>query len=207
MTVKIGSFTRPIGHRTIKLVQHADQTDSLVAGDVVQSWGHVCEWDKDCVSELQAKAYVSSHDQKMLIRLRRHYSWRQEADPVCDEALEILFPGNSSSTGADLFAALEQHVRTASSEDGAQVFYDTFSQTPPPDLCVTEEQYKIAAIFFLDHAVQISQALSYYSLAGGFARCGLLQCYRSVIMLTLHPQPTNCPHTSRCILPRPSRRA
>lgn len=100
--------------------------------------------------------------------------WRQHADPLCDEALGILFPGTSSSTGIDLFTALKQHTESTRSEDAAWLFYDTFSQIPPPDLCVTEEEYKVAVAFFLDHAVQISQALSYYSLAGGFARCNLL---------------------------------
>lgn len=82
----------------------------------------------------------------------------------------MLFPGNTSSTGIDLLTALERHMEASSSEDAAQIFYDTFAEPPPPDLCVTEEEYQMASAFFLDHAIQISQALSYYSLAGGFAR-------------------------------------
>lgn len=111
---------------------------------------------------------------KTYTRLRRYHRWRQHADPLCDEALGILFPGTSSSTGIDLLTALEQHTESKSSEDAAWLFYDTVSQIPPPDVCVTEEEYKTAVAFFLDHAIQISQALSYYSLAGGFARCHLL---------------------------------
>lgn len=62
MAIKIGSFSRPVEQRKIKVVQHADQTDSLVAGDIVQSWGHIAEWGEECVSKTQATAYVSSFD-------------------------------------------------------------------------------------------------------------------------------------------------
>lgn len=175
MTVQIGSFSGPIERRKINLVQHEDQTDSLLTGDLVQSWGHTWEWGENCVSKNQATAYASLFFLlEIYMRLRRYHRWRQHADPLCDEALGILFPGISSSTGVDLFTALKQYTESTSSEDAAWLFYDTFSQIPPPDICVTEEEYKIAVAFFLDHAVQISQALSYYSLAGGFARCNLL---------------------------------
>lgn len=99
------------------------------------------------------------------------YNPRQEADSLCDDALGTLFPGSTSSTGVDLFSALEDHVHNDDTQGDARIFYETYTQEPPSDLCVTEEEYTVAVNFFLDHAVQIAQALSYYSLAGGFARC------------------------------------
>lgn len=64
MTITIGKFSHTIEPKTIKLVQHSDQTDSLAPGDIVQSWDHITEWDESCVSDKQAKVYVpSSHSE------------------------------------------------------------------------------------------------------------------------------------------------
>ena len=91
-------------------------------------------------------------------------------DPLCDAALETLFPTASSSIGKDLLASLEQYVADNPGPNPAREFLDEVSQIPPGIIQVSEEDVEIGQAFFLDYAIQIMQALLHYSLAAGFAR-------------------------------------
>jgi hypothetical protein len=82
----------------------------------------------------------------------------------------VLFPSSSSSIGVDLFGRLEEHAKKASSGDAARVFYETLLQPPPSDLSASAQDVAMAAKFFLDNSAQIAQGLSFFGLAGGFAR-------------------------------------
>lgn len=91
-------------------------------------------------------------------------------DPLCDAALETLFPTATSSVGKDLLASLEQYVADNPGRNHASVFLDEVSQAPPAGIQASEEQVELGQAFFLDYAIQIMQALLHYSLAAGFAR-------------------------------------
>ncbi|KAI0336605.1 hypothetical protein GY45DRAFT_1349875 [Cubamyces sp. BRFM 1775] len=98
-------------------------------------------------------------------------SWRDLADPLCDDALRQAFNSPSSSVGKDLLRSLEEHAAASSHKPKAvQEFLDTVQQEPPPGLLASEEEVVLAQEFFLDNSIQIMQALLHYSLAGGFAR-------------------------------------
>jgi hypothetical protein len=155
-------------------IKHLDgpgDTRSLQNGDLVEAFGHVFTWCNDCVTT----AIVERSVQRMRNDAAHcpSYSWRFEADPLCDAALRDLFPnGLSSANGVDLFAQLEAFVDGSHPEsDSAAVrFWKAVNEHPPDIIKASVEQINLARTVFLDHAVQIMQALLYYSLAGGFAR-------------------------------------
>lgn len=99
--------------------------------------------------------------------------WRTMGDPLCDAALEVLFPNPHASVGKDLYAVLSEYVSQRSelsSHDPVQAFWEAIHVAPPEDIAVTDEEVAVAQAFFVDHAIQIMQALLNYSLAAGFAR-------------------------------------
>jgi hypothetical protein len=94
-------------------------------------------------------------------------------DNKCDAAIEAIFEEYSSSVGRDLLQSLLEHAEKHPERDAATAFLHEISQAPPPDICLHSQDVELARPFFLDHAVQITQALLHYSLAAGFARLGL----------------------------------
>lgn len=96
--------------------------------------------------------------------------WRTQGDPLCDAALQEIFSSPSSSVGHDLLSSLESFVSAHPGQGPARDFLEHVSQIPPAEIAITEDQVHIAQNFFLDHGIQIMQALLHYSLAGGFAR-------------------------------------
>ncbi|TFY82912.1 hypothetical protein EWM64_g1096 [Hericium alpestre] len=172
MPIVIGQIPRTglVGRR-VRRIHHSEETKDLLSGDLVESWGHICVWDENCVGEDVAKR------------------WRQEGDETCDEALRTLFPNSSSSTGVDLLSALEDHKhRNPNVDDPAVSFLDSLSEPPPEEFRISEYEYRIATEFFLDHAIQIVQSLLYYSLAGGFASARIVKTLHAVSYLVPHGQ-------------------
>ncbi|TFY58433.1 hypothetical protein EVG20_g8151 [Dentipellis fragilis] len=175
MPIAIGHLSIPQSNhgRVYRPVKDSEETRNLQPGDIVESdWGHIFEWDSSCVSEEVVQR------------------WRQEGDKRCDEALKALFPDPSTHAGKDLLAALEEHGKARGSNDidPAFFFLDAIYEQPPDDLCITEQEYRIASDFFLDYAVQIAQALLYYSLAGGFASPRIVKTLHAVSYLVPHGQ-------------------
>ncbi|KAA1478715.1 hypothetical protein DENSPDRAFT_695692 [Dentipellis sp. KUC8613] len=173
MSITIGSLSRSNDGRVYRPVKDSEETRTLQIGDVVESrWGHIFEWDSSCVSEEVVQR------------------WRQEGDRKCDEALKTLAPDPSTHAGKDLLAALEKHdeARDPSGFDPALCFLDAIYERPPDDLCMTEQEYRTATNFFLDYAIQIAQALLYYSLAGGFASPRIVRTLHAVSYLVPHGQ-------------------
>lgn len=74
------------------------------------------------------------------------------------------------STGKDLLHSVECYANDNPSSSAAAAFLNAVSEPPPSDIQASEEDIAIAQLFFIDHSIQIMQALLYYSLAGGFAR-------------------------------------
>ena len=110
-------------------------------------------------------------------------SWRDLADPVCDDALRQAFNSPSSSVGRDLLRTLEEFAATSGPNTQAiRAFLNEVQREPPPGLLASEEEVVVAQDFFLDNSIQIMQALLHYSLAGGFARQALI---------SVASQPTN----------------
>jgi hypothetical protein len=95
----------------------------------------------------------------------------QQGDSLCDQAIEELTQ-QSSLTGIDLYAALESHINQHGREPSCSAFqfWESVHQLPPDSIRVDERGLQLGRELFLDNAIQISQALLYYSLAGGFAR-------------------------------------
>ena len=154
----------------IKYVSDIRDARDLRDGDVVSFLGHIGRWDThDCVSEEICISYVLSHkiDICMLILSPR---WRKRGDPLCDAALETIFPNAKTSVGKDLLSALEEYVSANPDPNPASAFLDEVSRPPPSNLQATEDEIETAQAFFLDYAIQIMQALLHYSLAAGFSR-------------------------------------
>lgn len=99
-------------------------------------------------------------------------------DPLCDAAIDTLFPTATSSVGKDLLASLEQYVADNPGQNHARLFLDEVSQAPPCGIQVSEEEVELGQAFFLDYAIQIMQALLHYSLAAGFARYAIHRLIR-----------------------------
>ncbi|KAI0031601.1 hypothetical protein K488DRAFT_9880, partial [Vararia minispora EC-137] len=133
-------------------VHRTGDTLGLKEGDTIQVWNRVLEWDGDCVTAAMADR------------------WSRESDPLCDAALDALFPKGTSSIGTNLFNTLEEHARVAPVDDPARVFFEALLQNPPPELCASPQDVTIASDFFLENSAQIGQGLSFFGLAGGFAR-------------------------------------
>ncbi|EMD34646.1 hypothetical protein CERSUDRAFT_116818 [Gelatoporia subvermispora B] len=156
----------------IKHISHASEVEALSSGEIVEFYGYVVRWDDDCVSSSLCA------------------TWRTQGDPLCDAALEDIFPNSSASVGKDLLEALETYVAAHSEErSAARAFLDEVSRVPPTDLEVKPEEAELARELFLDNAVQIMQALLHYSLAGGFASPRIVRTLQAVSYLV--------PHTSR----------
>ncbi|KAI0062813.1 hypothetical protein BV25DRAFT_623323 [Artomyces pyxidatus] len=151
--------------RPIIRAQQSEDTIHLRNGDLIEVWGNIIEWDDDCVT------------------LEMSESWRHEGDPLCDAAVDLLWPNLFTGAGADLLAVLEAHVAEHPVVDAAHVFLKAVSQRPPEDICATESDIRTACEFHLDHILQISQALMYFSLVGGFASPRIVQTLHSVSYL------------------------
>ena len=85
------------------------------------------------------------------------------SDPLADAALSAIME-HGRVEGMDLFASLSQH----DSDPRVQALL-TSACNVPPDIAASPTQIMEAQAFFARHAVQISMALLYFSLAGGFA--------------------------------------
>ena len=104
--------------------------------------------------------------------INRYYRWTNEGDPLCDTALDLLFPRQTSPIGVDLLARLQAYCEAGGREYAEDPAYTLYSSLlhPPHDLCATPEEITLGGDFFLDYAPQIAQSLAFFSLAGGFAR-------------------------------------
>ncbi|KAI0747158.1 hypothetical protein C8Q80DRAFT_1220314 [Daedaleopsis nitida] len=152
MTFYVGQI-RPFHPSEVKHISSEEDLKSVVQGDIIETLGHLTQWDEDCVP------------------VKLCESWRQIGDPVCDAALREVFPQPSATVGKDLLQALKDHVASNTGKyPAAEAFLDQVLQTPPAGLSATEEEVIIAQELFIDDSVQIMQALLHYSLAGGLAR-------------------------------------
>lgn len=102
--------------------------------------------------------------------LRAMARWRSIGDPLCDDALQVVFESSSSSIGKDLLATLEHYAAANPGDSAVHTFLRQVSQHPTPGLQVTAQEAELAQELFLDNSVEFNQALLHYSLAGGFAR-------------------------------------
>ncbi|KAJ3844134.1 hypothetical protein EV361DRAFT_791650 [Lentinula raphanica] len=139
-----------------KIISRSTDSLALENGTTFQVFGRTAIWDKHCV------------------RRETALRWRTIGDPLCDAAIQELFPDRVYS-GADLLQCLESSTGSSHrSEDSTtsssvQRFWDAIHEHPPMNIRASREQVEVARSFFIDHSVQIMQALLYYSLAGGFA--------------------------------------
>ncbi|KAF5370813.1 hypothetical protein D9758_001860 [Tetrapyrgos nigripes] len=150
----------------VRTVLHSSDTLDLQEGDVVHAFGHKSfAWDADCVDEATA--------------LR----WRSQSDPLCDDALKCLFD-NTSPNGVDLFDRLVACVGKEEDPNSALGrFYASVCEVPPPGIRATDVQVEMGRAFFIDHSIQILQALLYYSLAGGFASPRIVRTLQKISYL------------------------
>ncbi|KAI0371402.1 hypothetical protein BV20DRAFT_203668 [Pilatotrama ljubarskyi] len=153
----------------VRHIRHSEETRTLRPGDIVETFGHVFEWDQDCVP------------------IELCESWRGVGDPLCDDALRQAFAGPSSSVGKDLLQTLEQRADIQDDQSEAiRTFVDEIHQAPPSGIMATEEEVALAQAFFLDNSIQIMQALLHYSLAGGFASPRIVRTLAAVSYLVPH---------------------
>lgn len=91
---------------------------------------------------------------------------------MCDDAISEIFSSGVSPAGQDLYSLLESFVTSKGNDlsSSAVLFWQDLHRLPPIGIQVSDKDTVLAQQFYLDCAVQISQALLYYSLAGGFAR-------------------------------------
>ncbi|KAF5389394.1 hypothetical protein D9757_004282 [Collybiopsis confluens] len=166
-----------------QVINRAEDTLSIEFGNTFQIFGRRAVWDQHCVQRETALRQVSlEHYISMshIVLLR----WRNEGDPLCDNALQELFP-DGIFHGSDLFQRLE----SAHTDEGSATarFWDSIHEYPPESIRITEKQVNLARTFFIDHSIQIMQALLYYSLAGGFASPRIVRTLHRVSYLI----PTN----------------
>ncbi|KIJ38929.1 hypothetical protein M422DRAFT_68961 [Sphaerobolus stellatus SS14] len=164
MVYYIGSFSHPINQQEIIHIQDPAQTESLRAGDVIERWDHVLEWDENCLKASQLE------------------EWRGTGDPLCDEALKSMFPSSSSSVGIDLLKRLEEDAQT-NPQGPSKAFLDHAMRLPPDDIAASKEEILLAQTFYLRHSVAIMQSLMHFSLAGGFASPRITRVLQSVSYL------------------------
>ncbi|KAI1789447.1 hypothetical protein LXA43DRAFT_974282 [Ganoderma leucocontextum] len=145
---------RPFRPSEVKHVASFEDMKDIVYGDIVETFGHVVEWDHDCVPVELCE------------------SWRLMGDPVCDGALREVFTSPTASVGQDLLQAVQSHAAATSHEEApaTHAFLDEVFRRPPPGIAATEEEVTLARQLFIDDSVQIMQAMLYFSLAGGLAR-------------------------------------
>ncbi|KAL0576428.1 hypothetical protein V5O48_005564 [Marasmius crinis-equi] len=156
-------LNKPINH-----VLHTSDTRDLKYGDVIQFHGHLGVWDQDSVPE------------DVVLR------WRQEGDPLCDGATTHLASAYKSNPSLDLLANLEDFIAKENDPESMSPchdFWKSISEPPPPELRLTDEQFERARGLYLDNTVQISQALLYYALGGGFASPRIVRTLEAVSYL------------------------
>ncbi|KAI0360337.1 hypothetical protein OH77DRAFT_674257 [Trametes cingulata] len=179
MHFQIGDV-RPHEESEIKHIRHSEETRTLRPGDIVETFGHVFEWDADCVP----------------IELCER--WRNEGDTLCDNALREVFSSPSSSVGKDLLRALEERANSRDGQcEAISAFIDEVHQAPPAGLLASEEEAVLAQEFFLDNSIQIMQALLHYSLAGGFASPRIVRTLEAVSYLVPHVRRDDAGKSSR----------
>lgn len=153
-----------------KPIYHSNQTRDLRTGDIVSVFGEsLFDWDDYCVTEDLSQMYVY-RSLLFLSLTRRGWRWRRQGDPLCDEALQAVFPSSSSSVGKDLLASVEQFASDHPECLTVQAFLNEVIQLPPSDVKVHPDDVVLAQQVFLDNSIEIVQALLHFSLAGGFAR-------------------------------------
>ncbi|KAJ7573881.1 hypothetical protein C8J56DRAFT_839574 [Mycena floridula] len=137
---------------TLKHVRLSSEMVSLRTGDLVELYGKIIIFDEqDSVPETTAK------------------QWRQQSDPLCDSALEVLFDKPDSSVGVDLYTRLETYINQGGSDAAVLAFWSAIQANPPDSIAANIGEIKLGRELFLDTFLQGMQALLYYSLAGGFA--------------------------------------
>ncbi|RPD55549.1 hypothetical protein L226DRAFT_511620 [Lentinus tigrinus ALCF2SS1-7] len=167
MSFYIGQI-RPFRWSEVKHISNRHDLLDVTEGDVVETFGHVFQWDEDCVPVEVCER------------------WCQIGDPSCDAALREAFAHPSASIGKDLLAALEEYAAGADGDAPAtRAFLEEVHQTPP-DLSATEEEVRIAQELFADDSIQIMQALLHYSLAGGLASSRIVRTLEAVSYLLPH---------------------
>ncbi|KAI0341424.1 hypothetical protein BDW22DRAFT_1332680 [Trametopsis cervina] len=168
MVILIGDITHDKYRSSqVKHVTHLRQYDnSVINGDVIEFLGH---------------AWI--HDTNGAVTEDICTGWRSVGDPVCDGALAAVFESPSSSVGKDLLASVENYARDNPSSQEVQPFLDEVTSSPPDDIIASEREIQIAQDFFVDHSVQIMQALLHYSLAGGFASPRIMRTLQAVSYL------------------------
>ncbi|KAL4252936.1 Rubber oxygenase Lcp-like protein [Abortiporus biennis] len=175
MPVVIGNIP-PYQACNVKHLTHIREAADLQNGDIVEFLGHIILWDENCISD------------------KTCHEWRQQGDPLCDAALEVIFPRGSTSTGKDLLEELEQQaLRRAEVDPNVKRFYDEVSRPPPSELLVLGEEIRTCRDFFLDNSIQIMQALLHYSLAAGFASPRIVKTLQTISYLVPHGYQTMKP--------------
>ncbi|KAI0690992.1 hypothetical protein C8T65DRAFT_711558 [Cerioporus squamosus] len=150
----VSACTRPFRWSEVKHISNYQDLRGITQGDIVETFGHVFQWDQDCVPVELCE------------------SWSHIGDPACDAALREVFKHPSATVGHDLLTALQDYAASADGNAPAtEAFLDEVHKAPPPGLLATEEEIRIAQELFVDDSIQIMQALLHYSLAGGLARC------------------------------------
>ncbi|KAI0646650.1 hypothetical protein C8Q79DRAFT_682979 [Trametes meyenii] len=172
MSFPIGCL-RPHDASEIKHIRHSQETAGLRTGDIVEFLGHVCEWDKDCITTEICEG------------------WRKLSDPLCDNALREAFPSPSASVGKDLLQKIEELASKIGPYEIIRQFMEEVQQPPPAGIRASEEDIVLAQTFFLDNSIQIMQALLHYSLAGGFASSQIVRTLEAVSYLVPHVRRNN----------------
>ncbi|KAG8875385.1 hypothetical protein FRB98_007936 [Tulasnella sp. 332] len=142
-----------------------DDLDSLVPGDLVQSWEPWIAWDDECESNKTRK------------------SWRQDGDPLCDAALRAMFPSSLNVHGIDLLDDLQTRAarvkRDGVTDDPLNTFLDSVTAEPPESIRATAEEIELAQKCFASNVLPIILSLLHFSLAGGFASPRITRVLRS----------------------------
>lgn len=116
-------------------------------------------------------------------------------DPLCDEALQAVFPSSSSSVGKDLLASVEQFASDHPECLTVQAFLNEVIQLPPSDVKVHPDDVVLAQQVFLDNSIEIVQALLHFSLAGGFASPRIVRTLKAVSYLVPHVKKPDANYT------------
>ncbi|RDX46191.1 hypothetical protein OH76DRAFT_902101 [Lentinus brumalis] len=168
MTFHVGEI-RPFRWSEVKHITNSQDLRGLSQGDIVETFGHIFQWDQDCVPvELCER-------------------WSHIGDPACDAALREAFKHPSATVGKDLLTALQEYAASTDSDTPAtKAFFDEVHQLPPAGLLATEEEVYVAQELFVDDSIQIMQALLHYSLAGGLASSRIVRTLEAVSYLLPH---------------------
>ncbi|KAM5541811.1 hypothetical protein V8D89_004540 [Ganoderma adspersum] len=161
---------RPFHPSEVKHVSSFEDMKDIANGDIVETFGHILEWDHDCVP------------------IEVCESWRLMGDLACDGALREVFASPTASVGKDLLQAVQAHAAAMSHEEApaTHAFLDEVLRKPPPGLAVSEEEVGLARQLFIDDSVQIMQAMLYFSLAGGLASSRIVRTLEAVSYLVPH---------------------